>query len=225
MDIPILSAKNLHKSYKSLEDTKILNGVSLDLMKNSSIAIMGSSGVGKTTLLHILGTLEDKDSGEIRINDKLINSSSYHQIRNQFISFIFQSFNLLEDFTPLENVLMPAKIARKKTNINSEAFNHANYLLDMVGLKGRKNFPSKILSGGEKQRVAIARALCNNPEIILADEPSGNLDSSNSKIIHDLLFQCVKDLNKSIIIATHDEELAKKCDHVFILKDGILIQR
>ena len=213
----VLNAKNLHKSYKTFDDLHILKGISLTLKKNESIAIMGSSGAGKTTLLHILGTLESFDSGKINIlNSSLKNNA----IRNKHIGFIFQSYNLIDDLTLLENVLMPALIARKNILSKSLAHKRALMLLKEMGLTKRKNHLAKELSGGEKQRATIARAFLNDPDIILADEPSGNLDFQNSKIIHKLLIDSVKKYNKSLIIATHDKKLAALCDKIYHLENG-----
>jgi len=213
----VLKAINIHKSYKNLDDLHILKGISLTLKQNESIAIMGSSGAGKTTLLHILGTLESFDSGKINI---LNSSSKNNEIRNKHIGFIFQAYNLIDDLTLLENVLMPAFIARKNILSKSSAQKRAHNLLKEVGLIKRKNHLAKELSGGEKQRATIARAFLNDPDIILADEPSGNLDFKNSKIIHKLLIDSVKKYNKSLIIATHDKKLASLCDKIYLLENG-----
>jgi len=217
MNEVVLKAVNLHKSYKTFDDLHILKGISLTLKQNESIAIMGSSGAGKTTLLHILGTLESFDSGKINI---LNSSSKNNEIRNKHIGFIFQSYNLIDDLTLLENVLMPALIARKNILSKSTAYKRALNLLKEVGLIKRKNHLAKELSGGEKQRATIARAFLNDPDIILADEPSGNLDFENSKIIHKLLVDSVKKYNKSLIIATHDKKLASLCDKIYYLENG-----
>jgi lipoprotein-releasing system ATP-binding protein len=150
------------------------------------------------------------------------NSDDVYLLRNQSIGFVFQSFNLLEDETVLDNVLMPAKIGRIETKKGSPAYNRALLLLEAVGLSSRAQFLSKFLSGGEKQRVAIARAFCNDPALILADEPSGNLDQAHSKAIHELLIGSAKKWNKALVIATHDEELASLCDKTYLLKDGSL---
>lgn len=213
----VLKAKNIHKTYKNPDILHILKGINLELAKNQSIAIMGASGVGKTTLLHILGTLETFEEGSLSIlnNDKLTND-----IRNKHIGFIFQTYNLLEDLTLLDNILMPAYISRQNINKNSPSYKRALLLLEEVDLKKRSTYLAKDLSGGEKQRATIARAFCNNPDIILADEPSGNLDHENSKIIHNLLINSVKKFNKSLIVATHDKELASLCDQIYILEDG-----
>ena len=215
----VLQAKNIHKIFKKPDNLHILKGIDLELKQNESIAIMGASGVGKTTLLHILGTLESFSTGSLNI---LNNTTLKDEIRNKHIGFIFQSYNLLEDLTLLDNILMPARIARKKVTATSEAYKKANLLLEEVGLENRKDYLAKNLSGGERQRAAIARAFCNDPDIILADEPSGNLDFDNSNIIHNLLINSVKKFNKSLIVATHDKKLASLCDKIYYLENGKL---
>ena len=183
---------------------------------------MGSSGEGKSTLLHILGTLEQPSSGQLEICGQPTDTSSLPSLRNRHIGFIFQSFNLLEEDTVLDNVLMPARIAREPTHSRSPAYRRALQLLEKVGLSSRIRFLAKLLSGGEKQRVAIARALLNNPDLILADEPSGNLDYGNSQAIHQLLLMLTKEEGKTLVIVTHDSELASLCDKTYQLKDGKL---
>jgi lipoprotein-releasing system ATP-binding protein len=206
----ILKARNLTKSFPKV---KVLSNISLTVQTGESIAICGRSVEGKTTLLHILGTLEQPDSGEIEIGGQRLTRSNAPFIRNQQIGFIFQSYNLLEDFTTLENVLMPARIARKPASRQKGL-----ELLALVGLEERADFPAKHLSGGERQRAAIARALCNDPNLILADEPTGNLDRVNAKRIGEILLS----LNKSLIIVTHDPDLAALCNRQLQLKDGTL---
>jgi len=213
----VLIARNLFKSFRFPQKVEILSGVSLELSAGESIAICGRSGEGKTTLLHILGALEEPDSGQIEIAGQPYSTSNCAQLRNLSIGFIFQAFNLLEDFTLLENVLMPARIARRKVDRT-----YGLELLKKVGLESRADFPAKLLSGGEKQRAALARALCNNPDLILADEPSGNLDRSNASQIGELLFSLVKQEKKSLILVTHDESLAKLCDKQYLLREGKL---
>lgn len=204
----ILKARNITKSFPKVQ---VLSNISLTVQTGESIAICGRSGEGKTTLLHILGTLEEPDSGEIEIGGQRLTRSNASFIRNQQIGFIFQSYNLLEDFTTLENVLMPARIARRPATRQKGLD-----LLALVGLEDRADFPAKLLSGGERQRAAIARALCNDPNLILADEPTGNLDRANAKRVGEILLS----LKKSLIIVTHDLELASLCDRQFQLKDG-----
>lgn len=206
----ILKARNLTKSFPKVQ---VLSNISLTVATGESIAICGRSGEGKTTLLHILGTLEQPDSGEIEIGGQRLTRSNASFIRNQQIGFIFQSYNLLEDFTTLENVLMPARIARKPASRQKGLD-----LLALVGLEERADFPAKLLSGGERQRAAIARALCNDPNLILADEPTGNLDRANAKRVGEILLS----LNKSLIVVTHDLELAAICNRQLQLTDGTL---
>jgi lipoprotein-releasing system ATP-binding protein len=206
----ILKAKNITKGYPKVQ---VLAGISLNVKSGESIAICGRSGEGKTTLLHILGTLDEPDSGEIEIAGKRLTRSTAPHIRNEQIGFIFQAYNLLEDFTAIENVLMPARIARK-TATRQKGLE----LLSLVGLESKADLSAKLLSGGERQRAAIARALCNDPNLILADEPTGNLDRANGKKIGELLIS----LKKSLILVTHDPELAALCNHQYLLKEGHL---
>lgn len=211
----ILQAKKICKRFEKPTLVEVLKGVSLEIFAGESVAITGKSGEGKSTLLHILGTLEEASEGEILICGKpLLNLP---EIRNRHIGFIFQTFNLLEDYTVLENVLMPAKIGRSPLNREKGL-----QLLEEVGLLHRADFPAKLLSGGEKQRAAIARAFCNDPDLILADEPSGNLDHAHSVVIHELLINSAKKRNKALIIVTHDNELASLCDTGYLLMDGVL---
>jgi lipoprotein-releasing system ATP-binding protein len=183
---------------------------------------MGKSGEGKTTLLHILGTLEKPCGGTLQINGQDAIRGPCHTLRNQQVGFVFQSFNLLEDYSVLDNILMPARIGRISTAPSSPACKRALELLEEVGLKERADFPAKLLSGGEKQRAAIARALLNDPALLLADEPSGNLDSTNSEKIHQILIDCCRKKNKTLVIVTHDTHLAALMDKQFILKEGRL---
>ncbi len=201
---------------------QVLSDISLDVHQGETVAITGKSGEGKSTLLHILGTLEKATAGTLEICEKEPTSKNVSYLRNSSIGFIFQSFNLLENYTVLENVLMPAKIGRLDTSPKSPAYLRAYELIEEVGLSERANFPAKLLSGGEKQRAAIARAFCNDPEIIFADEPSGNLDHAHSCIIHALLLGSAKKRNKALIIVTHDKELATLCDTTYHLMDGKL---
>lgn len=219
---PILSAKNICKTFTFPAVVDVLKGVSIDLYPGQSVAIMGASGEGKSTLLHILGTLEDPTSGELFIADKSVAKAPSPVLRNQHIGFVFQAFNLLEDYTVLQNVLMPALIAGKKIHKGSPPYIRAIQLLEKVGLEQRLNFPTKLLSGGEKQRASLARALCNDPEILLTDEPSGNLDHETSQSIHHLLIESVKELKKALVVVTHDQALASLCDRKLILCDGYL---
>jgi lipoprotein-releasing system ATP-binding protein len=206
----ILIAKKISKSYPNVN---IFSELDLEIKQGQSVAICGRSGEGKTTLLHILGTLEEPDSGIIEINGQQLTRSNASALRNKHIGFIFQSYNLLEDFTVLDNVLMPARIARKTPDKN-----HGMELLRQVGLQDRAQSLAKFLSGGERQRVAIARALCNNPDLIFADEPTGNLDKANAKKVGELLLS----LNKTLILVTHDPELASLCNQSYTLSGGKL---
>lgn len=218
----IIRAKKLSKSFASPSVVHVLKEIDLEIEQGKAVAIMGKSGEGKSTLLHILGTLEKPTSGELHICGQSIDSTSLASLRNHHIGFIFQSFNLLEDYTVLENILMPAKIARLATHAQSPAYKCAHKLLEKIGLSSRTDFLAKLLSGGEKQRVAIARALLNDPELILADEPSGNLDHMHSQGIHQLLLQLTKEEGRTLIVVTHDPELASLCDYTYLLKDGKL---
>jgi lipoprotein-releasing system ATP-binding protein len=218
----ILKAKNITKQFLTPTPVEVLKGIDLEVHRGETLAITGKSGEGKSTLLHLLGTLEKPTSGSLEICGRNSAESSLAELRNKHIGFIFQSFNLLDDYTLLDNVLMPARIARKSVHQGSPAYLRAIELLEIVGLKNRANFLAKLLSGGEKQRAAIARALCNDPDLILADEPSGNLDHSHSQEVHSLLIGLAKDFNKSLIVVTHDRELSSLCNKTLLLKDGIL---
>lgn len=218
----IIEAKNISKKFFNPISVEILNNVSLSVEGGESIAIMGRSGEGKSTLLQILGTLEPASSGELIISGKQISRFNTAKIRRNHIAFVFQSYHLLEDYSVLDNVLMAAKIDRRSTFKGSEAYERALELLDLVGLSDRKDFDTKLLSGGEKQRVSIARALCNDPDLILADEPSGNLDKETACIIHKLLISFAKNKNKALILVTHNDALANLCDKKYELKNHTL---
>jgi len=218
----ILKAKKLSRSYKQPEHVEILKDISFSVEEGESVAIVGPSGVGKSTLLHILGTLEEPSSGSLEILGHDALSGDRSLLRNQHIGFVFQNFNLLEEYPVLENVLMPAKVGRQATGKGSKALAHVESLLERVGLTAHKDQLAKHLSGGEKQRVAIARAFCNHPHLILADEPSGNLDDGNSDLIHELLIGSSRDFGKSLIVVTHNLALADLCDRKYLLKDGCL---
>lgn len=213
----ILKGENLKKVFISPGKCEILKGISLTAHEGETIAIMGPSGVGKSTLLHILGTLDTPSEGILEIAGKNALTAQAATLRNQHIGFVFQNYNLLDEYSVIDNVLMPTKIARM-----SGKEDLAKKLLQEVGLKDHMHHLAKQLSGGEKQRAAIARALCNNPDLILADEPTGNLDDANSERIHELLISSAKTLNKSLIVVTHNHELAKQCDVVYTLHDGQL---
>lgn len=219
----VLRAHGIAKAFYDPAHIEILRDVNLEVRRGETIAIMGRSGQGKSTLLQILGTLETPCQGHLEINGSLVTLLNKSRIRNHNLAFIFQSFHLLEDYTALENVLMPARIARKSTSRGSDAYKRACHLLETVGLADRKLFNTKLLSGGEKQRVAIARALCNDPDIILADEPSGNLDSQTSNQIHELLLNFAHQNGKTLICVTHDADLASLCSTRYRLHEKTLV--
>lgn len=219
----ILKATDIHKSFFRPAKVTLLKGIHLTVQRGDTLAIIGRSGQGKSTLLHILGTLEKPCQGEIEIANQQVTFFNKSKIRNKHLAFVFQSFHLLEDYTALENVLMPARIARHRVNKGSRCYERGLELLEMVGLSDRVHFHTKLLSGGEKQRVAIARALCNDPDIIFADEPSGNLDRQTSLFIHELLLGYAKKYNKTLIVVTHDQDLANLCDKKYCLHEGFLI--
>ncbi len=220
----ILRAKKIKKSFYNPVHVEILKEIDLVVHQGETVAITGRSGGGKSTLLQILGTLESPCSGELEIGGELVSCFNKSKLRNKKLAFIFQSFHLLEDYTALDNVLMPARIGRQRSAPGSAAYIRGCDLLDQVGLSDRKHFNTKLLSGGEKQRVAIARALCNDPDIIFADEPSGNLDRQTSHQIHDLLLAFAKNSNKTLIIVTHDPELASLCSTNYRIENGELRQ-
>lgn len=220
----ILQAKKIKKRFKHPVDIDLLRGIDLVVEKGETVAIMGRSGEGKSTLLQILGTLDTPTEGELTIAGLPATSSNLPTLRNHHLGFIFQAFHLLEDYTVLQNILMPAMIARKDTSKGSQAHQRAQELLDQVGLSGRQHHFGKQLSGGEKQRVAIARALMNDPDLIFADEPSGNLDRQNADAIHHLLLDFAHKQDKSLIVVTHDEQLAALCQTNYRLTDGVLIR-
>ena len=211
--------KNIKKQYGSLE---VLKGVDVHIQPSEVVSIVGSSGAGKTTLLTILGTLDKVTSGEILFNGVNITSLNEKKLaafRNQHIGFVFQFHHLLPEFTALENVCIPAFI--NKTS-KKDAEVKANELLDLLGLKHRANHKPSELSGGEQQRVAVARALINNPKVIFADEPSGNLDSENAQNLHQLFFKLRDELKQTIVVVTHNETLANMADRKLIMKDGLI---
>ena len=213
----MLKATGLKKSYDELA---VLKEVTIEVSKGEVVAIVGSSGAGKSTLLHILGTLDSADSGSYLIGDKdvfSLNEKQLAKFRNEEIGFIFQFHHLLPEFTALENVCIPAFLSDKsKQNAEFRALE----LLDFLGLKDRINHKPAQLSGGEQQRVAIARAIAMKPELILADEPTGNLDTENSVMISDILFKYVKEEGSSLIMVTHDPKLANKAKRKIRIKDG-----
>lgn len=216
----MLVAKNIFKSYGNI---KVLNDVSLQVNKGEIISIVGSSGAGKSTLLHILGTLDNADKGDVIINGTKINqlkSTALNQFRNKEIGFIFQFHHLLPEFTALENICIPAFIKGEKENVAQQK---AMKLLELLSLSHRKDNKPSQLSGGEQQRVAVARALINNPSVIFADEPSGNLDSERASELHDLFFLLRKELQQTFIIVTHNNDFADRADRKLVMKDGQII--
>ena len=216
----MLKAENITKKYGSLE---VLKGVDIHIKRGEIVSIVGSSGAGKSTLLHILGTLDTPDEGHIWLNGEQIDRLSGKKLasfRNRHIGFVFQFHHLLPEFTALENVCIPAWIAgKKKKEVNARA----GELLTTLGLAHRIDNKPQQLSGGEQQRVAVARALINNPSIVFADEPTGNLDSVHAKELHELFVQLRNDFQQTFLIVTHNEELAAMSDRVLHMKDGRII--
>jgi len=213
----LLQASGIHKSYGQLS---VLKGIDLEINRGEIVAIVGASGAGKSTLLHVLGTLDTPDKGKVLIDNKDVFVQSAKKLaafRNHAIGFVFQFHNLLPEFSALENVIIPGLInGRDEKKIRQRAME----LLSMLGLKERADHKPSELSGGEQQRTAVARALINEPVLLLADEPSGNLDSRNAAELHNLFFQLRKELNQTFVIVTHNEELAKMADRKIEIKDG-----
>ena len=217
----MIHAQNIHKSFEGLE---VLKGVSLSINKGEIVSIIGASGAGKSTLLQILGTLTKSDKGSIQINNQNIqkfNSKDLSKFRNQEIGFIFQEHQLLPEFSALENVCLPYWIQQGS---KKDAEIRAKEILNELGLADRLHHKPTDLSGGEQQRVAVARALINKPSVIFADEPSGNLDSTNAKKLHELFFELRDRHNQTFVIVTHNRELAKMSDRMLEMKDGLIIQ-
>ena len=216
----MLTATNIHKRYNDLE---VLKGVDISIAKGEVVSIVGSSGAGKSTLLHIVGTLDSADSGKVSISGHPVSElrgKALSRFRNEHIGFIFQFHHLLPEFTALENVCIPGWIAKTKDSATEK---RAKELLAMLGLKDRFSNKPNQLSGGEAQRVAVARALINNPDIVFADEPTGNLDSAHAKELHELFFDLRKQLSQTFLIVTHNEELADLSDRKLVMKDGKII--
>jgi len=216
----MIKAKNIHKSYG---DLKVLKGVDLQIKKGEIISIVGASGTGKSTLLQIIGTLDLPNEGSIAINDvntSILKDKELSLFRNKNIGFVFQFHHLLPEFTALENVCIPAFIHKTP---KAEAEKKAMALLTKLGVADRASHKPSELSGGEQQRVAVCRALINNPTVILADEPSGNLDSASAKELHQLFFTLRDELNQTFVIVTHNEELANMADRKLTMKDGKII--
>jgi lipoprotein-releasing system ATP-binding protein len=213
----MIIARDIHKSYG---DVHVLKGIDLEISQGEIVSIIGKSGAGKSTLLHILGTLDKLDKGQLEIHQTLVselNEKNMARFRNENIGFVFQFHHLLQEFSALENVCIPAFIAQKP---RKETLERARELLVYLGLEHRTDHKPSQLSGGEAQRVAIARALINQPLIILADEPTGNLDKENSENLHQLFIQLRKDFNSTFIIVTHNEDLANLSDRVIHIVDG-----
>lgn len=216
----MIELRDIKKSFGQLQ---VLKGITLKINDGEVVSIVGPSGAGKTTLLQIMGTLDNADSGSIIIDDIDINKLGSNQLakfRNQHIGFVFQFHQLLPEFTAVENIMIPAMIAGKSQR---QAKQRALELLDMMGLKERANHKPTELSGGEKQRVAVARALINNPSVIMADEPSGSLDTKNKTELHQLFFDLRDKLHCTFLIVTHDELLASITDRTIHLKDGEIV--
>lgn len=210
----------IHKRFGELE---ILKGVDLEIKEAEIVSIVGSSGAGKTTLLTILGTLDRPSAGKVRINNEEVSKLSDKKLaafRNQNIGFVFQFHQLLPEFTAIENVCIPALIANKN---KKETELRAEELLDLFGLKARLQHKPSELSGGEQQRVAVARALINNPKVIFADEPSGNLDSKNAEELHQLFFKLRDNFKQTFVIVTHNAELARMADRTLTMRDGKIV--
>jgi lipoprotein-releasing system ATP-binding protein len=216
----MLKATGIYKAYDSLQ---ILKGIDIEVNAGEVISIVGSSGAGKTTLLQILGTLDQPDKGLVEIdgvNPFSLSAKKLSAFRNQSIGFIFQFHQLLPEFTALENVMLPALI---KGTSQSDAQKEALRLLDLIGLKERAQHKPNELSGGEQQRVAVCRSLINQPKVIFADEPSGNLDSHNSTELHNLFFQLRDEFKQTFVIVTHNESLANMADRKLVMRDGLIV--
>lgn len=216
----MLKATGLKKRYGQLD---VLRGIDLEIRSGEIVSIVGSSGAGKTTLLQLLGTLDKPDSGHVEldgINPFQLSQKELARFRNTQIGFVFQFHQLLPEFSALENVMMPALISGATKN---DAQNRAFSLLEKLGLADRANHQPMALSGGEQQRVAVARALVNQPKVIFADEPSGNLDSKNAKELHQLFFDLRKDLGQTFVIVTHNTQLAEMADRSLVMSDGQLV--
>jgi len=216
----MLKAVNITRKYGQLE---VLKGVNIDISKGEMVSIVGSSGAGKSTLLHILGTLDKADNGSIWLNEQQIDQLKGEKLsafRNRHIGFVFQFHHLLPEFSAIENVCIPGWIAgTPKKNVEKRAAE----LLDLLGLKDRMENKPNQLSGGEQQRVAVARALINQPDIIFADEPTGNLDSTNARELHSLFGQLRQQFQQTFLIVTHNEELAALSDRILHMKDGRIV--
>lgn len=220
----IISLNNIDKIYGDVIKTQVLDNINLSFDEGSFNSIIGSSGSGKSTLLNIMGTLDKPTSGEVFINDKrtdIMNKNELAELRNETLGFIFQFHHLLPEFTALENVLMPYYI--KSSKPSKEMLSRAEELLDLVGLSTVKNNLATKMSGGQQQRTAIARALMNNPKIILADEPTGNLDSESTEVIYNLMRDINKRFKTTFVVITHDRRIAEKADRIIEIKDGKIV--
>lgn len=216
----MLIARDIHKSYGNLH---VLKGVNLEISPAEIVSIVGSSGAGKSTLLHILGTLDQPDSGQVSMGERDLSrmkSEELAKFRNEQIGFIFQFHNLLPEFTALENIQIPAFIQGKNP---AQIEKKAAELAELLGISSRLDHKPSSLSGGEQQRVAVARALINSPQVVFADEPSGNLDTQNARALHELFFTLRKELGHSFVIVTHNEELAGMADRKVEMKDGDIL--
>ena len=216
----MIEVKGITKSFGELQ---VLKGIDLIINDSEIISIVGASGAGKTTLLQIMGTLDKPDQGKVIINNTSVldlKDDRLSEFRNKNIGFVFQFHQLLPEFTALENIMIPALISKVK---ESESRKKAQELLNMMGLSSRSNHKPNELSGGEKQRVAVARALVNNPAVILADEPSGSLDTENKEELHQLFFDLREKLGQTFVIVTHDENLAQLTDRTVHMKDGVIL--
>ena len=210
------------KIVKSFGKLKVLKGIDLEIKKGEIVSVVGASGAGKSTLLHIIGTLDKPDSGDILFDDKRVGAMNDNQLsafRNKHIGFVFQFHHLLPEFTAIENVSMPAFIAGMS---KTKALKRAEDLLAYLNLSERKEHKPAELSGGEQQRVAVARALINDPAVVLADEPSGNLDSASARELHELFFNLRKKINQTFVIVTHNDELADMADRKLVITDGVI---
>jgi len=210
----MIKAEGIKKSYEKL---KVLNGIDLEIAKSEIVSIVGASGAGKSTLLHILGTLDTADYGKVWVDDvetSQLKQKKLSEFRNKKIGFVFQSHHLLPEFTAIENIMMPAWIAKQS---KSQAYNRAMELLSLLNLEDRKDHRPSELSGGEQQRVAVCRSLVNNPAVIFADEPSGNLDSQAARSLHKLFFELRDKFGQTFVIVTHNEESAGMADRKLVM--------
>lgn len=211
--------------YKKYGELAVLKGVNIKIAPSEIVSIMGKSGAGKSTLLHILGTLDQADQGNVVIDNqdiKKLTSKALSQFRNQTIGFVFQFHHLLPEFTARENIMIPSLIMKKS---KQEAGKKADELLEYLGLSARSQHKPTELSGGEQQRIAVGRALVNNPKVIFADEPTGNLDSQTSQDMHNLFLQLREDMGHTFVIVTHNAELAKLSDRTLVMADGIFVDK